>query len=685
MAILPAALVLAPLAAIPLALLLNERRRMRRALAEQAGILESAFSGAASGMALLDPSGRCLRVNRALCEMMGYPEAGLLHRPIRELMYPDDRVEAEAQLKRLVSGEVRSYQHQRRYVHRSGHLFWALVSNSLVRDEKGKPLYCVAHFQEFTEFRKEFDALAQRDREYARLQEHAKVASWEWDLLTDEIRWSERVYGAFGANPETFEPRLETYLNLVHPEDRALIMSAITKARTEHLPFALDQRIIRPDGEARIVHVTGEVTVGPHGEAVLMHGTAQDVTESREALDVVFRQAEAYREVGEVLKRRNAEISQAIAERDQELLARDQMFRRIVEHVPAAIAYLDPHGACQWMSPEARAHFGIPAEGVSRLTQADFPLLRAIAADFEAILASGQEHRQDSVPVIRRDGDEERLTYWDLCLVPCLDAEGAPEGMLMLAREVTDRLEKERLQERQIRDLEASEALKDRFLGTLSHEMRSPLTVILGSALLFQGESLGPLTEKQHVYVAKLIRNGRELLRLLNNVLEANLLRSGRFTLVPERLAMAELVREVLDESHASAALKGQHLLLELDDELPRLLADRRRMTQVWQNLVANALQHASEGGAIVLRAWREEAQLCCEVFSPGAQIPRERLEGLFTAWEDAGGESKGLGLGLGLSKAIVEAHGGSLGVESRPEGVTVRFDLPLGDSATDS
>ena len=280
--------------------------------------------------------------------------------------------------------------------------------------------------------------------------------------------------------------------------------------------------------------------------------------------------------------------------------------------------------------------------------------------------------------MIPGDGEGERQTYWDLSLIPCLDAEGEPEGMLVFAREVTDRLEKERLQERQIRQLEASEALKDRFLSTLSHEMRSPLTVILGTALLFQGESLGPISEKQRVYVAKLIRNGRELLRLVNNVLDANLLRSGRFTLMPEPVSVSAIGREVLDEFQPSAALKGLHVQAEVDDALPRLQADRRRLTQLWQNLVANAVQHTPEGGTIVLRAWREAGQVHGEVFNSGSAIPPERLEGLFTAWQEPSSGKKGLGLGLGLSKAIVEAHGGRFGVESRPEGVTFGFALPV-------
>lgn len=679
MSLLSGAWLLALLAAIPIGWLLVERLHMRRALVEQQRTLEGVFSGAANGMAILDLSGRLQRVNQALCEMTGYPEPELLKRFLPEITYPDDRFEAEALFRRLVAGEIPSYQLQKRYVHRSGHLFWASVSNTLVRDEKGRPRYCVAQMQEISEYRRELDALAQRERRFAKAQELAGLTGWEWDLRTDTITWADPVYQTFGANPETFEPCFKTYLELVVPDDRELIETSLSKAMADHLPFSLDQRITRPDGEQRIVHVKAEVRVGPDGQAEMLYGSAQDVTETRQALDAVFRQAEEHREVSEVLRRRNAEIEREIAERDQELLSRDLMFRRIVQDVPAAIAYFDAQFACQWMSPEAQVRFGIPAEEVSRLSAKDVPLFGLSASRFASVMASGEPHRETGVPLLLRDGSVERQTYWDYSLIPCRDADGEPEGLLAFAREVTDRHEKVQLQERQIKALEASEALKDRFLSSLSHEIRSPLTVILGAAMLFQGESLGPLTEKQNVYVAKLLRNGRELLRLVNNVLEANVLRSGRFALIPEALSMEAIVREVLAEFRASAALKGQTLIDELEGHLPRVMVDRRRLTQVWLNLVANAVQYAPDGAPIALRLRREGRQLRGEVFNAGSQISAERLEGVFSAWLHLESAKKGLGLGLGLCKALIEAHGGRFGVQSQPEGVTAWFTLPLG------
>jgi PAS domain S-box-containing protein len=672
------AMAMASLAAIPLALLLKERRRIRMELSEQQRIFENAFAASASGMALLDLEGHMLRVNRTLCEFLGYPEPELLGKSFRDVTYSDDLAESITQFQRLVTGEIRSYRLQTRYVHRNGYLSWALITNALVRDEKGQPRVCVAQIHEITESKREAEALANRERQFSKAQVLAKIASWEWNLVSDVLTWSEPVYQLFGLDPQAFEPTLASYLTFVHPEDRELIKASLEQAKHEHRPYFIDQRIVRADGEQRILHVQGEVEVGPHGQALRMYGTAQDVTENRQALDAVFREVEQFRVVSEVLRRRNVEIERQIAERDQELSARDLMFQRIVNHVPAAVSYFDRNLACQWMNPEALACFGITAAQLGHISAANFPLYGYFFEHLEAVRASGEPFHGSNLPVPGHQTDRERLTYWDLSLIPCLGPEGKAEGLLAFGREVTDRIEKERLQREQIKALEASEALKDHYLSTLSHEIRSPLTVILGTALLFQGEALGPLTDKQRVYIAKLLRNGRDLTRLVNNVLECNVLRSGRLELYPELLAMADLIREVKSEFHASVGLKGQQLIDEIEGELPMLLADRRRLLHVWLNLVANAVQYAPEGTPIIMRARMEADRLVCEVSNTGSRIPEDKLPALFSAVDHPGRGQKGLGLGLGLSKALVEAHGGTLAILNQEDGVTASFSLPV-------
>lgn len=676
---LPGFLLLAPAVAVSVALLIREQRRIRLALFEQQSVLEGVFTGASSGLAMLDLEGRFLRVNRALCEIAGYPESEMLGKSYRDVAYADDMDEVNALFQRLVDGEVRSYQQQIRYVHRSGHLAWALISSTLIRDAQGNPSFCLAQVYEITHCKREAEALANRERRLSKAQVLAKLASWEWDLTTNVITWADAIFQALEVSPDVLEPGLEAYMTFVHPEDRALILDSLERAKQDHLPFSIEQRIVLRSGEQRTFHVLGEVEVGPQGDAVRMHGSLQDVTESRLTLDAVARTAEEYREVSEVLRWRNAEVERQIAERDRDLEARDQMFQRIVYHVPASVAYFDRNLACQWMSPEAQTSLGLTPEQVSQLSADAYPLFGDISTPMAVVLETGEPVHGTKALVMVRENGRERRTYWDYSLIPCRDPDGEPGGLLVFARDVSDRVEKEQAQEAQIQTLAASEALKDHFLNSLSHEIRSPLTVILGTAMLLNGEVLGPLSDKQRQYVAKLLRNGRELSRLVNNVIESNLLRSGRLHLHPEPVAMGDLLREVMSEFHAAIGLKRQHLVAEVEADLPVLVGDRRRLIHIWLNLVSNAVQYAPEGAIVTLRVRPEGDQLVCEVFNSGSRIPQDQVPDLFTAMEHPTRGQKGMGLGLGLCKALVEAHGGSLSVASGENGVTATFMLPVG------
>lgn len=520
-------LVLLVLLVALLSLLLRERRQ-RRDLAESQQLMESVFDTSAMAMVLMDRNGRCLRVNRAFCEMIGYPEAELLARRLLDLTYPDDRASAEEPLARLLAGEIRGYQLRTRLVHRSGQAFWAQLSHSLLRDVRGEPRYGVAQI----------------------------------------------------------------------------------------------------DG------------------------------------------------VGDPLPR-TLEFERGIAGRDRELHACDLLIRRIANHVPASIAYFDRSLSCQWLNPEAQARLGLGLVAAGRLEAAELPLFGAIADRLEAALASGATRREEAVPVTLLADGQKVETFWDFVLVPSHDAEDPFEGLLVFAREVTDRIERERQREQQIASLSLADALKDQVLDTLTHEIRSPLTVILGTALLFQGEALGPLSEKQHRYVTKVLRNGRELLRIVTNTLAHNRLHAERIELFPDVLSMADLIAEVLAEIGDDVAQKGMTLDVDMAQALPPTRADRRRVAHVWLNLLSNALQHAPEGATITLRARPEGESLYCEVFNTGSQLPPEILSGEWGP-EYPSSHRKGMGLGLLVSRAMIEAHGGRFGVANQDGGVSAWFTLPV-------
>lgn len=228
--------------------------------------------------------------------------------------------------------------------------------------------------------------------------------------------------------------------------------------------------------------------------------------------------------------------------------------------------------------------------------------------------------------------------------------------------------------------LQASDAnrAKSEFLSHMSHELRTPLNAILGFAQLLQLDSLNP---EQRESVAHILKGGRHLLDLINEVLDIARIEAGRLHISLEPVSVAEVVRESLDLI-APPAVEGS-IRIEAGESTAFVLADRQRLKQVLLNLLSNAVKYNHKRGRVALSFEKLPAgRLRVKVTDTGPGITAERLEHLFTPFERLGAEQSGVegsGLGLALSKRLVEAMGGTLGVESTPgQGSTFWAELAM-------
>jgi PAS domain S-box-containing protein len=117
------------------------------------------------------------------------------------------------------------------------------------------------------------------ERRLARAQEIAHLGSWDWNIVTGDLSWSDEIYRIFGLEPQQFRPTYGTFLERVHPDDRAAVKQAVADAIEARTPYGIEHRVVRPDGEERIVHEQGEVTYTPDGTPLQMIGTVLDITE----------------------------------------------------------------------------------------------------------------------------------------------------------------------------------------------------------------------------------------------------------------------------------------------------------------------------------------------------------------------------------------------------------------------
>jgi signal transduction histidine kinase len=224
--------------------------------------------------------------------------------------------------------------------------------------------------------------------------------------------------------------------------------------------------------------------------------------------------------------------------------------------------------------------------------------------------------------------------------------------------------------------------MKDEFVLTASHELRSPLTSVQGFAelLLLEREKLSP---KQAETVEVILDNTRHLVRLLNDLLDLARSDAGRLTIRPEQTGATGLIEDAVRTMRAQLDARRQELSLEIDPSLPQIEADRDRIRQVLVNLLTNANEYCPQGANIGVKARRADAEVEIDVIDDGPGIPEQQLEHIFERFSrgDAGETQRvgGTGLGLAISKSLIELHGGTIGAESTPgKGSTFRIRLPI-------
>lgn len=227
--------------------------------------------------------------------------------------------------------------------------------------------------------------------------------------------------------------------------------------------------------------------------------------------------------------------------------------------------------------------------------------------------------------------------------------------------------------------------LKEEFLALTTHDLRSPLTVISGVISFFKSGRLGELTPEQERMVAMMERNAQNLISLVNDLLDSTKLESGTLQLKIEPASLTDAVAEVREALLPTANEKGITLTVELPAELPPVLADRGQLGRILHNLVSNAVKFTSPGGSVVIRAARNGRSVAVSVADTGVGIAPEEQQMIFDKYAQARNRAtrgeKGTGLGLYITKRLVELHGGEINVESEVgRGATFTFTLPVAE-----
>ena len=342
---------------------------------------------------------------------------------------------------------------------------------------------------------------------------------------------------------------------------------------------------------------------------------------------------------------------------DQAKLVRiQQATQQAFDSFPDAVAVVDLEGKVEVATEAAKTIFGL------RPTALIFDLPLGWITDlYKDALKNSRAVQLEWVQHFV--GGEER--FYRPGAIPILDNDRQLAGVTLVLQDVTQ--------------LRQQEEIKRGVVSTVSHQLKTPLTSIRMAIHLLLEEKVGPLTEKQVELLVAAREEGDRLHEIINNLLDISRIESGRAQIEFQRVFPHLMISEVVESFQRAAQDQGVSLSVELPGDLPEVQADMTRINPVFVNLLSNALKYTPPGGKITLSAEADEEWVQFSVSDTGRGIPNKYLPKIFEQFFRVPDQRKEMGAGLGLAivKEIVEAHGGTVGVEST-EGKETQFTFTL-------
>lgn len=633
-----------------------------------AALFRATFECAPIGMAHARVTGEFVRVNDALCAMLGYSESELRALTVHEVTHPEDLDATETQYARIRAGDVPGVSFEKRYLRKDGTTIWGNLSLSVAFDHTGAPEYYLAVVEDITA-RKQSElahaALAERERA-AHLQSERNAAHLR--AVLDVLPVGVYIADADGSVNEWNKAGRELWAN-----DAPRVNGSGDYERYQAvwpdtgLPIKAEER-----ATSRALATGATIS---NEETIIYAANGQQKTILNSAGPIRNAQAEI---IGAVVTQvditQRKRLEREVAERAAELTA-------ILDGMTEAVTFYDADGAVRLQNAAARelfAQVGFPKarlegtvleqrvhafdvrdlQGVP-LPQEQWPIKRVLRGE----TLSGTDMVEASVIV----GQDQELII-SYSGAPLRGSNGEITGAVVVARDVTEQRQFEREREE--------------MLGLVSHELKTPLTSIKALTQLAVRQ-LTRAERPEAELVRRMERGVESMNRLINDLLDATRLDTGKMLLMRERVDLGSLCEQVVADQEIAT---GRNIALKTPNVSVEVQADAVRLSQVLTNLLSNALKYSPEEAPVSVQLKRDRAGVHISVRDEGPGIPPEALSRLFQRFyrvpgiEVQHGTGVGLGLGLYICQRLVELHGGQLHVESTlGKGTTFEVRLPVG------
>jgi PAS domain S-box-containing protein len=562
-------------------------------------------------------------------------------------------------------------------------------------------------------------ALQDSEERFRQMADNIHEVFWMADAGSGKLLYVSPAYERLWGQSHEIALSAAGALEFLHPGDRE-IAARVSRTLLAHQAHQYEFHLMRRDGSTRWILNRAFPVPDTSGRVYRFAGIASDVTERKEAAVALQAHVEQHRALAELGQRaiENTSLETFLAatvSRMAEVLRVECC--KVLELLPGGQGLLLRAGV-GWKEG-AVGNLRIPSNANS---QAGYTLLSSkpvIVTDFHhetrflipdllrdhnilsgisVVIGDPQNPfgvlgAHSTRPRLFTEDDVHFLQSVASLLAATIRRKQAEDEIQRLNQDlelrVLDRTEELARLNRELdarnQEVERANRLKSEFLATMSHELRTPLNSVIGFTQLLTRQKAGPLNNKQEEFLKYIDDAARHLLQLINDILDVSRIEAGRIELNPEHFEIVESLDEVLSVIRPLAGLKH----LELAAVVPsgvHVFADRIRFKQVLYNLLSNAVKFTPEGGRVWIECAAEEMGIRLVVADTGVGIPLEEQEAIFDQFHQVGVSSKGVregaGLGLSITRRLVELHQGKIAVESRP-GAGSRFSLTFPKPST--
>ena len=633
---------------------ITDRKRAEQRLRESEAYLAEAQRLSQTGSWAWNPSRGDIRYWSEMCyRLLGFDPAGPLPRfeEFAHRIHPDDQTVVKERFDKAIR-EKADFELDYRVVHPEKGIRDIHVVGHAVLDGSGNLDEFVGTVIDITERKRAEEALQKSQLYLSEGQRLAHMGSWAFNPAGFFDYWSQELFEIYGLDPQKGAPTLEQYLAAIHAQDRDFMANTIKRMHAERSGCDVKKRIVRPDGEQRYIRCVGIPVV--EGEVLKgFLGTAIDITEQELLTQELERQQVHLTEAQKLTH--TGSWAWRLADRKMKTEHLSEEWYRIygfdpAEGSPTREEYLER------VHPEDRLKCKCMSERAI-VEKADYD------QEFRITLPNGM------------------LKWIHTVGHPVLSTTGDLEGFVGSSSDITERKSAEQEREK-LRQLEADLAHIDRvstlgeMAASLAHEIKQPIAAAITSAnsCIEWLAHEPPNLDRARAAAARIDKYGNRAAEIIDRI------RSFYKKSPPQRelVDVNGIIQEMLTLLEGEATRSSIAMRTDLSAELPKITADRVQLQQVFMNLILNAIEAMNDsGGELTVKSQLQDGQLQFSVSDTGVGLPMEKMDQIFSAFFTT--KAQGSGMGLAISRSIVESHGGQLWASANSGGgATFHFTLPI-------